>query len=112
MDQIRADQVVRAPTSVLGQQGREANLGWAHASLSWARDSRNWALIAGLVFFLFDTFLTADGFARPVSTTSRVLVIFIWLISLAAVGLLWLRGASKFSIQNPFVRGETRAHQR
>ena len=112
MDQIRADHVVAAPTSVLGQQGRETNLSWAHTSLYWARDSRNWALIAGLVFFLVDTFLTADGFARPVAMTSRVLVIFIWLISLAAVGLLWLRGSSKFSVQNPFVRAETSARQR
>jgi hypothetical protein len=38
----------------------------------------------------------ADGFARPVATGARVLVIFIWLISLAVVALLWLRGSSSF----------------
>jgi hypothetical protein len=90
---------------VLGRHGRGANL-------NWARDSRNWALIAGMVFFLFDTFLTADGFARPVAMTSRVLMIFIWLVSLAVVGVLYLRGPAKFSIQNPFVRADTGAHQR
>jgi hypothetical protein len=57
---------------------------------------RNWAQIAGTVFFLIDTLVMADGFARPVATGARVLVIFIWLISLAVVALLWLRGSSSF----------------
>ena len=74
--------------------------------------SRNWALLAGLVFFFIDTFLMADGFARPVALASRVLVTFIWLVSVAAIGVLWLRGSSRFSIQNPFVRAETSARQR
>ena len=58
---------------------------------------RNWALVAGTVFFLADTVLMADGFTRPVATQSRVLVIFVWLISVAAAVLLWLRGSPKFS---------------
>jgi hypothetical protein len=56
----------------------------------------SWLLITGTVFFLADTLLMADGFARPVAIGSRVLVIFIWLIGLAAVALLWLRTSSKF----------------
>ena len=58
---------------------------------------RNWALVAGTVFFLADTVLMADGFTRPVATQSRVLVVFVWLISVAAAVLLWLRGSPKFS---------------
>ena len=58
---------------------------------------RNWALVAGTVFFLADTILMADGFTRPVATQSRVLVIFVWLISAAAAVLLWMRGSAKFS---------------
>ena len=81
-------------------------------NVNWALISRNWALMAGLVFFLIDTFLMADGFARPVALASRVVVMFIWLVSVAAVGVLWLRGSSKFSIQNPFVRAETGTHRR
>jgi hypothetical protein len=65
---------------------------------------RNWALIAGAVFFLIDTLLLADGFARPVAIGSRVLVIFIWLISLAAITLLWLRASPRFFKQSPLVR--------
>jgi hypothetical protein len=65
---------------------------------------RNWALIAGAVFFLIDTLLMADGFARPVAIGSRVLVIFIWLISLAAIALLWLRASPRFFKQSPLVR--------
>ena len=99
-------------TAALDPRGRKAGRNWPLINLNWALISRNWALIAGMVFFLMDTFLMADGFARPVAMASRVLVIFIWLISLAAVALLWLRGSSKVSIQNPFVRAETRAHQR
>jgi hypothetical protein len=57
----------------------------------------NWALVAGTVFFLADTVLMAEGFTRPVATGARVLVIFIWLVSVAAVVLLWLRGSAKFS---------------
>lgn len=72
----------------------------------------NWALMAGLVFFFIDTFLMADGFTRPVALASRVLVMFIWLVSVAAVAVLWLRGSSKFSIQNPLVRAETGTHRR
>jgi hypothetical protein len=74
---------------------------------------RYWALIAGAVFFLIDTLLMADGFARPVAIGSRVLVIFIWLISLAAIALLWLRASPRFFKQNPLVRAiraGTRAH--
>jgi hypothetical protein len=97
---------------MLGQQRREENLSWAQTSRNWARDSRNWALIVGLVFFLVDTLFMADGFTSPVSVGSRVLVIFIWLVSLAVVGVLYLRGPAKFSIQNPFVRADTGAHQR
>ena len=69
-------------------------------------------MTAGLAFFLFDTYLMVDGLASPVAVASRVLVILLWLISVIAVGLLWLRGSSKFSIQNPFVRVKTGAHQR
>lgn len=112
VDQIVADQVMAGQTAVFTPHERKAGLNWARSSLNWAQDSRNWALIAGLVFFLFDTFLMADGFARPVATASRVLVIFIWLISLVVIALLWLRGSAKFSVQNPFVRAETGAHQR
>jgi hypothetical protein len=64
----------------------------------------NWVPVVGTVFFLIDTFLTADGFARPTDIGSRVLVIFIWLVSLAAVALLWLRAAPKFFEQGPLVR--------
>ena len=81
-------------------------------NVNWALISRNWALMAGLVFFFIDTFLMADGFARPVALASRVVVMFIWLVSVAAVGVLWLRGSSKFSIQNPLVRAETGTHRR
>jgi hypothetical protein len=116
VDQIVADQVIAGQTAVFTPHEtpheRGADLDWARSSLNWARDRRNWALIAGLVFFLFDTFLLADGFARPVAMSSRVLVIFIWLVSLFVIALLWLRGSSKFSVQNPFVRTGTGAHQR
>jgi len=61
------------------------------------KPGRNWALVVGTVFFLADTILMAEGFTRPVATEGRVLVIFIWLISVAAVLLLWLRGSAKFS---------------
>jgi hypothetical protein len=81
-------------------------------NVNWALISRNWALMAGLVFFFIDTFLMADGFTRPVALASRVLVTFIWLVSVAAVAVLWLRGSSKFSIQNPLVRAETGTHRR
>ena len=65
---------------------------------------RNWALIVGAVFFLIDTLLMADGFARPVAIGSRVLVTFIWLISLAAVALLWLRASPRFFKQSRLAR--------
>lgn len=81
-------------------------------NLNSALISRNWALIAGLLFFLIDTIVMADGFTRPVGAASRLLVIFIWLASVVVVALLWLRGSSRFSIQNPFVRVETDAHER
>ena len=58
---------------------------------------RSLALGAGTVFFLADTALMAAGFTRPVATASRVVVIFVWLISVVAVVLLWLRGSAKFS---------------
>ena len=61
------------------------------------RPARNWALIVGTVFFLADTVLMAEGFTRPVTMGARVLVIFVWLISVAAAVLLWLRGSAKFS---------------
>jgi hypothetical protein len=61
------------------------------------KPGRNWALIVGTVFFLADTALMAEGFTRPVATASRVLVIFVWLISVAAAALLWLRGSARFS---------------
>jgi hypothetical protein len=60
------------------------------------KPGRNWALV-GTVFFLADTVLMAEGFTRPVATQARVLVIFIWLISVGAAVLLWLRGSAKFS---------------
>jgi hypothetical protein len=60
------------------------------------KPARNWALV-GTVFFLADTVLMAEGFTRPAATQARVLVIFIWLISVAAAVLLWLRGSAKFS---------------
>lgn len=73
---------------------------------------KHWALIAGVVFFLVDTILMVEGFAGSVGNASRILVIFIWLISLVAVALLWLRGSSRFSFQNPFVRVESKARHR
>lgn len=132
LDQTRVDQIAAVDraavdqTTVLGSQGRKAgrdwlpaNAGWAltgknwlSANVSWEHISRNWALIVGVVFFLVDTFFMVDGFASPVAMASRVLVVFIWLISLTAVALLWLRGSSKFTIQNPFVRAEAGAHRR
>jgi hypothetical protein len=60
------------------------------------KPARNWALV-GTVFFLADTVLMAEGFTRPVATQARVVVIFIWLISVAAAVVLWLRGSAKFS---------------
>lgn len=60
------------------------------------KPARNWALV-GTVFFLADTVLMAEGFTRPVATQARVVVIFVWLISVAAAVLLWLRGSAKFS---------------
>jgi hypothetical protein len=84
------------PHDVAGEHGR----GRRHER----KASRNWALIAGAVFFLIDTLLMADGFARPVAIGSRVLVIFIWLISLAAIALLWLRASPRFFKQSPLVR--------
>jgi hypothetical protein len=78
----------------------------------------NWALIAGTVFFLADTILMADGFTRPVPMGSRVLVIFIWLVSVAVVALLWLRGSPRFSglfKQRPLAgvtRARTGSHSR
>lgn len=113
LDQTTVDQMTAVDqTAALDPRGRKAGRNWPPINVNWALISRNWALIGGMAFFLVDTFLMADGFARPVATASRVLVIFIWLISLAAVALLWLRGSAKFSIQNPFVRAETKAHQR
>ncbi len=61
------------------------------------KPGRNWTLVAGSVFFLADTILMADGFTRPVATGARVLVIFIWLIPVAAALLLWLRGSPNFA---------------
>ena len=107
LDQTTVDQAV-PPDPRRRQAGRD----WRPVNLNWALISRNWALLAGLVFFLLDTFVMVDGFARPVAMTSRALVILIWLISLVAVALLWLRGSSRFSIQNPFVRAGTGTHQR
>lgn len=107
-DRTVADRTVADQAAVLVPRVPKAGRDWPLINLNWALISRNWALIAGMVFFLIDTFLMADGFARPVAMASRVLVIFIWLISLAAVALLWLRGTSRFSIQNPFVRGPGR----
>jgi hypothetical protein len=118
LDQTTVDQITvldrarPAPTGVLASQGHRASRGRPPANLDWTLARRNWALSAGLAFFLVDTFFMADGFARPVAAATRVLVIFIWLLSLAAVGLLWLRGSSRFSVQNPFVRAETGSHQR
>jgi hypothetical protein len=60
------------------------------------KPARSWALV-GTVLFLADTVLVAEGFTRPVATQARVLVIFIWLVSVAAAVLLWLRGSPKFS---------------
>jgi len=65
---------------------------------------RNWVPIVGTVFFLIDTLFMADGFARPMAIGSRVLVIFIWLISVAAIALLWLRASPKFFKQSPLTR--------
>jgi len=61
------------------------------------KPGRNWALIVGTLFFLADTVLMGDGFTRPATTGARVMVIFVWLISVAAAVLLWLRGSAKFS---------------
>jgi hypothetical protein len=109
---IAVDRPVADQTAVLDSRERPAGRSRPSINVNWALIGRNWALIAGLVFFLIDTFLMADGFARPVALASRVLVTFIWLVSMAAVGVLWLRGSSKFSIQNPFVRAETGTHRR
>jgi hypothetical protein len=106
VDQITVvDRAMVARTASLGARGHGAGR-------YWPLISRNWALMAGLVFFLFDTYLMVDGLASPVAVASRVLVILLWLVSVIAVGLLWLRGSSKFSVQNPFVRVKTGAHQR
>lgn len=66
---------------------------------------RNWAVITGTVFFVIDTLVMANGFARPVGTGSRVLVIVIWLIALTAIVLLWLRASSKFFKPQPSYPG-------
>ena len=118
LDQTTVDQITALAPEVVDQppllapEGRGAGLNWVPTNLSWALISQNWALMVGVAFFLIDTFLMADGFASPVAIASRVLVIFIWLISLVAVALLWLRGSSRFSIQNPFVRTKADAHRR
>jgi len=125
LDQTTVDQITVVDGAVAGQtefldlQEHRAGWSWRSINWNWSVISRNWAVIsrnpvlmAGLVLFLIDTFLMADGFASPVATTSRVMVVFIWLVSLAAFALLWLRGSSKFSLQNPFVRVETEAQQR
>jgi hypothetical protein len=68
------------------------------------RAGRNWTLIAGAAFFLLDTVLMVDGFFQPAAVGSRVLVIFIWLISLAAIALLWLRISPASFQRNPLIR--------
>ena len=65
--------------------------------LKVGKPGRTWALILGTVFFLVDTLFMAEGFARPIAIGSRVLVIFIWLVSVAAAALLWLRSSPKFA---------------
>lgn len=69
------------PLELQGLQGRKAG--------------RNWVPIAGTALFLVDTIFMADGFASPVSIGSRLLVIFIWLVSLAVVAVLWLRASPR-----------------
>lgn len=63
-----------------------------------------WMPIAGTALFVIDTAVMADGFAHPVAIGTRVLVIFIWLVSLAAAALLWLRAFPKLLEQRPLTR--------
>jgi hypothetical protein len=72
--------------------------------------SQRWAVIAGALFFLFDTVLMVIGFTRGVGTGSLVLIIFIWLVSLAVLGVLGLRTAPGLFAKIPrfrLVRTET-----
>jgi hypothetical protein len=112
VDQTTVDWAVVDPTAALEPRGRKKGRNLSLINLDWTLISRKWALIAGAALFLIDTFLMADGFTRPVAMVSRILLIFIWLLSLAAVVVLWLRGSSRFSIQNLFVRAKTKPHQR
>ena len=73
-------------------------------TLQERKAGRNWAPIAGTVLFLIDTLVMADGFASSAAIGSLVLVIFIWLVSLAALGLLWLRASPEFFRQGPLNR--------
>jgi hypothetical protein len=73
-------------------------------TLQERKAGRNWAPIVGTVLFLIDTILMVDGFVSPVAIGSQVMVIFIWLISLAVLGLLWLRASPEFLKQSPLIR--------
>jgi len=113
LSQTTVDQITMVDQlAALEPREGKASRNWRPAGLNWGLMRRNWALLAGAAFFLIDTCLMVDGFAQPVSMTSRVLVIFIWLVSLVALAVLWVRGSSKVSIQNPFVRVGTGTHQR
>ncbi len=70
------------------------------------KPGRIWVLITGTAFFVIDTLLLVDGFARPVAAGSRVLVIFVWLIGLAAFALLWRRTSSRFVKPESYPGGE------
>ena len=63
-----------------------------------------WMPIAGTALFVIDTGVMADGFANPIAIGTRLLVIFIWLISLAAAGVLWLRAYPKLLEQGFLTR--------
>jgi hypothetical protein len=98
----RAEVREPGPHDVAGERGggrhRHGGPGRTLApGLQWRKAVRSWALITGIVFFLIDTLLMAVGAARPLGTGSLVLAIIIWLISLAAVALLWVRASSRFS---------------
>lgn len=68
------------------------------------KTGRKWVPVAGSVLFLIDTVVMADGFAQPVSIGSKLLVIFIWLVSVAAIGALWLRASPQLLELAPLTR--------
>jgi hypothetical protein len=72
--------------------------------LAEGKAGRKWVPIAGSVLFLIDTIVMADGFAQPVSIGSRMLVIFIWLVSVVAIAALWLRASPRWLEYGPLTR--------